>query len=402
MEGKSGNDIEFDKLLQTTREGSPVPTLIEEFASRRGPQRQEITSAFARAVETTECLPEELIDDLIARLDDPPPEREAAASVLASIAATRPDALVDSTELLAGYLSEPIVSPAIERALSCVGDEDPEALGQIIPQLRGLLQTDSALDTDRALHLLRILTKEQPELVEPAVPELLDLTLRGESSSAESRRDVRSRQHSRKQQIKDSQRRLQIAADILFVLSADGGENLVGRTPDLVEALPEMSEPLQRAVLRIIANLYAQHTDELQAILRPLCKMLATPKSKGVAVQLARVIAQSHDEDGPIIASELAPHIDVLVDLLDSKKAEGRASAAVILTHIADHEPESLRNKHSALRAALNDPDDSVRASIVWTLGALGDSPGELRKVAENDESELVRRIAKQFAEESV
>jgi len=318
-------------------------------------------------------------------------------------------------------------------ALSHVTDSYLDEIVPVVPTVGGLLDDDAY--RDYALDLLLTVSAERPEAVTDTMPELfavLEDNLGGETllddeflSVADSRirsgdpRDRHLAGNRPREELDDLIDEMEgarfqqdimgmeqtVEAAMILTTVADRDPETVADNIDPVIVFLKSDGPasvraLMLDLLRAVAE-WRPDTHPDAELVAELGQVLETSADSLVQGRAALVLALAGDARTDSVVETVRPRLPVLIDLLDADEPEARHAAAILLSFLAERDPDPVMAAKDPLLGLLEDDQVFVRGSAIWTLKYLGgdDVLSAVETVAASDPDEEVQRLASEVAQ---
>jgi hypothetical protein len=265
------------------------------------------------------------------------------------------DRVIEEVVDLLGHDRSPIHRLATTAAVILI-EREPTAADRLVERLIGTLETEAS--QCRGLEALEEVATVAPAAVGDRLGPVVD--------RLDHPRDGVSRH----------------AAGTVLAVAQDAPERLVDELPALLSMLAAAAEPDDPETGRDVGTLQRRSRIE-----RAASRLL-------VARAVAEVARQRPDAAAETVLESGAD--DHLRSLFEDEQPRIRAAAAGLAAHAAEREPDAFEPAVSTLVDLLSDDHEVVRASAVWTLGALDDpdTVEALERTSREDPSEEIRALA--------
>ena len=247
---------------------------------------------------------------------------------------------------------------------------DVETLIAVLPELRDCLAADDLDVTNyQAAIAVKVISEEDPTLLEEAVPRLVEL-LNHEMSLIRS-----------------------VTATCMANVAMERPEFIASEVAPLVAVtVTEPEDTIDR-----------EHMENRELGSEQRKSLEALNWEEGVRDQLARDVAANllvevADHDHSLVE----PHLDDLVAILDTAPFSVRTAVADVVAQVAKNDPAAASNAVEPLCAQLDQPQDALVATSITALGFIEDSAAvdPLRELAADEErAEDLRELAAETAD---
>ncbi|WP_266082065.1 HEAT repeat domain-containing protein [Haladaptatus caseinilyticus] len=406
----TGDGTDFLSRARNEPATVPVSDAVSLLTAPEVVGRDGLVGAIVTVIEANPDQRDHAVEVLRNALSSPDPEvRNAAATVVGSVAENRPTLLSALTPSLVECLDDDATLPRINatHALMEVAPHAPDASARGVQTLAEHLESEFPNLRELAARCLLAIAQADSASIEPAVPALLDVlpcertgseteptdidvpgkTTPGKSPVTERMADARTRR---------LRLRVISAETIATVAREDpSAVPLDDRLLDAIEA--DVAVPVRRWATDTVAALVRSDVDNSRLAIDPLVRVVGDSNAplaiRGVAAETLAHCAEIRFEETTAAARSV---ISDLGELLSVDDQTARAGSAALLTYLTERFPDEASVTSTAIRAALDAESDSVRARAAFALGYVADSDDrrKLASLRENDPSEAVRGAA--------
>ncbi|GAB3025028.1 HEAT repeat domain-containing protein [Natronobiforma cellulositropha] len=309
---------------------------------------------------------EPFVDDVIALLEDDPSIQQGAIYTLHRLERLEPEHVTTYSESIEA--SDEDVTPGVIDVFYAISEDEPELVAPATPSLVDFLLTEHTLKDD-------------------------EVEIDDDDERAETKRAIV--EHESREALQFHLERRYKAVTALKHISGTSGDAILPVADDLVE-VGKRDLRVRNNVLEILTALAEDYPDECTEAIDLSVAVLATttdPKLRTNAVFLLAMIADAHLER---VADAVDPHHETLFEMLDSEHKLEQNAAVGLLSYVAEFDPSAVEPATETLIDLLEHPLESIRGNAIWTLEYVGDeaAAGPIETVAEEDPDEGVRQLA--------
>ncbi|EMA52589.1 MULTISPECIES: HEAT repeat domain-containing protein [Halococcus] len=276
---------------------------------------------------------------------------------------------IDIERVRAGLTDEEnLVRTHAAKIAGALADQDPDVVVPVVPTLLDRLAEDHSVVLKESLTALALVADERPAELTDGVPALVDLL-----------------DH-------DLPLVRTFAARVVRPLAAEHPEWFATELDDLLATLDSeitnLVEGLEEPPMGGLSTFEQYRAIGEEGRKRQLA-------ARAVAANVVVAVAEAD-------SGALVEHVPAVVDLLDSDDTLLVTTSADVIASVAEDYPEAVSDATDPLCACLDTHDGAVRANAVTALGYIGDDSavGPLREVANDAEAdEDLRALAAETAD---
>lgn len=315
---------------------------------------------------------------------DDPEVRVAGAVGLADVGAADASALEPVSGRLFDAVGDeyPLVRFHAIRAVSTTGNTPVADSSRLVDALSTALDDEWGVTREAAATALAGIAESTPETAQRAIPSLLDLLTdestpdgskipsfddgEGDSPPAE----AFEREHDQARELADSIREM---AALTVGRIATARPTAVSEHRDaVVSLLADPNDGVQAAAAEIVAGSAAANPESWSTAIEPLAELLADREDPTLLAPAAHALAALASQYAHEVTDAVTPIPDSIRTLLAADENR-RATAAGLLSYVAERRPDEVAPYLDTLVELLSDSSEAARGNAIWALGYLGD-----------------------------
>ena len=339
------NDYVDPKFLDLPEEPAPESVSEAIMAIESGDEK-DIRIELVRIRRVADQHPdacEPAISTLVDRLSSGDIAVQAEIiGILHELSGEDPELVRPTIETLSGFLdieTHDRLRKGTVAILSCVAEEDPAVVSDLVPKLEVLLK-ETTDDTGSTQQILTRVAAEYPEAVLPIVPTLVE-------------------------HVSDPSHTHRVGTlSVLGQISKPYPNVATDVVPTAHELLSVEKDRLRANAAALLADLAGEYPAEVQSTVPDAIELLSD-EDDHARYNATSILARVAEHD----PEPVRPAIEALIDALDEDRPAARENACWALGHL-----EATRAREALATCAESDPNERVRQAASWALDKIESS----------------------------